>query len=78
MKLIIDIDEETYKNVINTVSISFGKGMDNETISDITSLCRAVKLSRVYEERPHIIDNCDMNVFEPEKYMKEGEDHAVD
>lgn len=52
MKLIIDIDEETYRNVINTVSISFGKGMDNETISDITSLCRAVKLSRVYEERP--------------------------
>ena len=23
-------------------------------------------------ERPHIIDNCDMNVFEPEKYMKGG------
>lgn len=22
-------------------------------------------------ERPHIIDNCDMNVFEPEKHMKE-------
>lgn len=25
-------------------------------------------------ERPHIIDNCDMNVFEPEKYMKGGEE----
>lgn len=23
-------------------------------------------------ERPHIIDNCDMNVFEPEKYMEGG------
>lgn len=22
------------------------------------------------EERPHIIDNCDMNVFDPEKYME--------
>ena len=23
-------------------------------------------------ERTHIIDNCDMNVFEPEKYMEGG------
>lgn len=27
---------------------------------------------KALEEKPHIIDNCDMNVFEPEKYMKGG------
>lgn len=26
----------------------------------------------IESERPHIIDNCDMNVFDPEKYMKGG------
>lgn len=51
MKIVIDIDEATYRNVKNTITIPFNE-MDNETISDITSLYRAVKLSKVYAERP--------------------------
>lgn len=45
MKIIIDIDEETYRNVKNTIIIPFCE-MDNETISDITLLYRAVKLGK--------------------------------
>ena len=51
MKIVIDIDEETYRSVKNTVTIPVNE-MDGESISDIMSLYHAVKLSKVYEERP--------------------------
>lgn len=61
MKLIIDIPKEKYE-WIKAHNLNIDNG----------SIVGAVANGTPYEERPHFIDNCDMNVFEPEKYMEGG------
>ena len=62
------IDPDALKEALDEQMNNFEENC-RDSVFDIINNAPTVE-----QERPYVIDNCDMNVFEPEKYMRGKEE----